>query len=315
MDKYKCHKNDVNNKLYEEKYIRDVFWFFIYFLIFKFWSLLAGTTRLPNSSLIISLVLCVGVSCQEAVPTHNWVDIHTTSQRNKCNLVGCMVGNATNTCTGCTGAPQLVIAQSPSHCLKPHSDGLVLQTMWWMGLTPEPYAKRNNLRRARPLSNLRKIVTYDLYCSLPPGDNQDVFCLIWGSSKTTTLPHGDEKVSAFPLIRLSHCNLSVIQALLQLCTLIHWWIDWTVLITWILPIKPAALVHILPWDLIQSRWFIQLRINFLNGFTDLFQGNMSHHTMYIHDSYIIESDFPITCSLMSAGWGISKHFQSADVEM
>lgn len=145
-----------------------------------------------------------------------------------------------------------------------------------------------------------------------------MFCLTRGRSKTTTLPCGDEKVSAFPIIRppLSRFNLSVIQALLQLCTLMHWWIDWTVLIMWILPIKPAALVHILPWtELIQSRWFIQLRINYLNGFIDPFQGNRSHHTMYLHDNYIIESDFPITCSLMSGGFGISKHFQSADVEM
>lgn len=66
---------------------------------------------------------------------------------------------------------------------------------------------------------------------------------------------GHENDSAFPAVRssTSHCDLSGKPALPRLFTLIYWFIDWTVLITWILPDKLAAVVHILAaTEVIQS---------------------------------------------------------------
>lgn len=86
---------------------------------------------------------------------------------------------------------------------------------------------------------------------------------------------GHENDSAFPAVRssTSHCDLSGKPALPQLFTLIYWFIDWTVLITWILPDKLAAVVHILAaTEVIQSEMAYSVE-NESNGLADLIQEN------------------------------------------
>lgn len=87
------------------------------------------------------------------------------------------------------------------------------------------------------------------YHSRPPGGNKDVLLKLIEVSlrpwKRHRFPGGDESSS--------HCDLSGKPALPRLFTLIYWFIDWTVLITWILPDKLAAVVHILATkEVIQS---------------------------------------------------------------